>query len=360
MRNWIRRWLIVLPVAQSIVFTYGFWGTQAYADNEDTTILLVGNSGSSGVEKFSLSDGKYLGSLIAPDTGGLVYPDAITTGPDGTLYVSSGCRTSSESYCDKDLSAILQYNSHTGAFLNTFASGIEPSSALYRPYGTAFGPGIQLYVASFMSNQILRYDYAGKLTDVFASQEEKDPYGLNGPNGLAFSPDRRFLYVTTEGDSLACSNWSIQEHCKPEFLGYPSLLLRYSVITGEAVVFDEPTNPTGSPEPSLGGIAFGPDGLLYASDFTTNVIRVYDPETQAQKQLLPTVGPTMCTASISNIYTGDLTFDASGSLLVAVGGASKGDPGAVLRFWGEDYSNHDCLVQPTTQLDRPIGIHVLP
>lgn len=357
MKHLIRGWLMGGGALALIVCACSP-SDQPDATSHDVADLLVGNSGSSGVEGYVLSTGDSLGDFIPPGSGGLIFPDAITTGPDGVVYVSSGCRTTADSVCNKSLSAILRYDGQTGAFLDTLASGAEPGSPLYRPYGTAFGPEGLLYVASLMTNQILRYDTAGALIDVFASGDGLDSLGLNGPNGLAFDDDGRFLYVTTEGDSLVCPGAPMEGHCKPVFTGgYPSLVLRYEVATGEKTVFARPPMAD-STAPSLAGIDFGPDGRLYVSDFSVNVVRVYDPATGVQEQLLPTVDSTMCDSTISNPYTGDLTFDASGALLVTVGGQNDGDPGAVVRYWGEGYANNECLVGPTTQLDRPVGIDV--
>src|SRR4029077_7977689 len=114
--------------------------------------------------------------------------------------------------------------------------------------------------------------------DVFAAGNGQDPEGLNGPNGVAFDGKGR-LYVSTEGSTVDCPGPPQRGDCSPSFSkGYPSLLLRYDVETGQGSVFAQPAS-TGGIAPSLAGVGLGPDGLLYAGDFNMNVIRVYDPGT---------------------------------------------------------------------------------
>ena len=304
-------------------------------------VLLIANSGSSGIGRFDARTGEFLGALIPPDSARLPFPDTILEGADGTLYISAGCRTTPDVVCDRSISVIQKYD-RTGAFLGTFTSAAQ--SPVYRPYGMAFGPDGLLYVASFMNNQILRYDGAGNFVDVFAAQEPGDPTGLNGPNGLLF--DGAALYVTTEG--------SVPVNGAPTFPdGFRSVILRYDVETRERTVFADPPDQGGTP-PSLEGLRLGPDGRLYASDFDLNVVHVYELAGGKEVRQLSTAEP-----SLANQYTGEIVFDASGALLVTVG--SQKDPilGAVLQFSGRHHERREVLVPPTVLLDRPGGIVVV-
>ena len=56
------------------------------------------------------------------------------------LYVSSGSS-----------GQVLRYNGTTGAFMNVFASG----GGLNGLYGLVFGPDGNLYVSSYLTNQVL-------------------------------------------------------------------------------------------------------------------------------------------------------------------------------------------------------------
>ena len=97
--------------------------------------LLVGNTRGDNVVMIDEKTGAYLGDFIAAGSGGLTDPDDVTLGSDGKVYVSSGGNTTG---------SILRYSS-SGAFIDTFAT----SPSLKRPYGNAFGPDGNLYVASF-------------------------------------------------------------------------------------------------------------------------------------------------------------------------------------------------------------------
>jgi hypothetical protein len=51
---------------------------------------------------------------------------------------------------------VLRYNGQTGAFVDAFVPA--SSVGLNGPQGLVFGPDSLLYVSSFVSNQVLRYD----------------------------------------------------------------------------------------------------------------------------------------------------------------------------------------------------------
>ncbi|HLX06756.1 MAG TPA: hypothetical protein VKY89_02720, partial [Thermoanaerobaculia bacterium] len=71
---------------------------------------------------------------------------------------------------------------NTGAFLGVFVA--KGSGGLNGAYGLAFGPDGNLYVNSFTSNQVLRYDgNTGAFLGVFAQGN-----GLLGPTYLLFPP----------------------------------------------------------------------------------------------------------------------------------------------------------------------------
>ena len=87
----IRRWLKVAAIAVLVAFASSTnlacspdpAGDRSQVNASDTPVLLVSNSGSSGIERFDLSSGESLGSFVAPDSGGLTYPDDITADPRG-------------------------------------------------------------------------------------------------------------------------------------------------------------------------------------------------------------------------------------------------------------------------------------
>ncbi len=323
----------------------------------ETKILLVSNSGSSGVAKFDLNSGQYLGLFIPKGEGGLIYPDAVTSLDNRSLIVSSGCRTKVDSVCMKELSSILKYDKVSGEFLGTLVS-TEASTLLNRPYGTVVGKDGLVYIASLVTNSILRYDKEGKFHDVFAISDGKDSLGLNGPNGLAFDADESHLYVTTEGASFVCD--SLGHNCVVEFTGFPSLIKKYDISDGSSEVFSVPsiTNPKKSP--SLEGIILAPNGKLFVSDFTANLVRVYDSNSGKEERTIKIdIGLACNTTSISNQYLGDMVLDEDGSILLVVGGTSNSDPGGVVKIIASDYEKVDCVIFPTHDLDRPLAVNII-
>jgi DNA-binding beta-propeller fold protein YncE len=76
--------------------------------------------------------------------GGLVFPQGLAFGLDGHLYVASGMTDQ-----------ILRYDGVTGAFIDVFVAA--GSGGLDLPRGIVFGPDGHLYVVSEATNRVLRY-----------------------------------------------------------------------------------------------------------------------------------------------------------------------------------------------------------
>ena len=324
--------------------------------------FLVANNSSDNVLVLDASTGKSLGEFITSGLGGLEKPDTLIFGPDGNgdgrsdLYISSGAKP--------ETSSILRFDGLTGEFIDTFVGDdldttLDETGGLIRPYGMTFGPDGNLYVASFLSDRILRYDgTTGDFIDVVA-QGNGEAGGLNGPNGLLFIDGS--LYVTTQG-SIATTNLRTGE-VFPDFrAGLPSQVLRYdSLETGfEPTVFATPTpSPSGFGFVSLLGLQLGEDGDLYVSDLASD-IRRYDLETG---ELIDTLS-TNYTPDISpsNNFFGSLAFAPNGDLLTV--GFDRGtEEGTVLRYESQNGSpvNPLQVLSPTNPtLKRPIGITFFP
>lgn len=307
--------------------------------------LLVANSTGDDIVRFHQLTGEFIDVLVPAGT--LDHPDTIEV-RDGYLYVASGTTTEN--------SAIVRFDAATGEHAGNFAEG----GGLHRPYGFAFGPDGYLYVASFLTDQILRYQADdGVFVDVFA-QGDGLAGTANGPNGLVFGPDGK-LYVTTQG--------SVAVDGAPTFPGLPSEVLRFDVSTGDSEVFitDVVPMPDSAGFVSLLGAVFGPDCPetcdLYVSDYA-NGIRRYDMNGAVIDE-------------ISTSYTGTPTQNATGSLsfgdegrLFAVGfdsGDGSGNPGVILRFEGPSGAplpfpgNDGALFVPDSEyLVRPIGVVAVP
>lgn len=295
--------------------------------------LLVGNTSGNDIVRVDTVTGS-LSTFIAAGAGGLTSPDDITYGPDGDIFVSSGTNTTGE---------ILRYDGETGAFEGVFAT----SSSLRRPYGHAFGPDGLLYVASFRSDEILRYDgTTGAFVDVFASGDGT-ANGLNGPNDLHFGPDG-LLYVTTQG-SVADDEGNIT-------FSQTSQILRYDIATGTGEVFADqpPPDPTSFGFVSFLGLATGPDGRLWTTDFA-NGLRVYDYATGA----FDLYGTNYTGTVPSNNFIGSLAF-AGDDLFVAGFDIAPGNIGALLRFDATaPEAGFSVALAPNAALQRPIGLLVL-
>jgi len=322
-------------------------------------LLLIGNSDSNNIIKFDEGTASVIGNFTAPGSGGLNAPDDLTFGPDGNLYVSSGGDSGLNLFDPlyPQNSAVLKYSS-TGDFLGIAASGF----GLTRPYGNAFGADGSLYVSSFRTNQILRYDVNGSFLGVFASDNNggfgtKD--GLNGPNGLLFAPDGS-LYVTTEGTANdAKGNLAFT---------FDSQVIRYSPeqVAG-LVASTTPSVFVPQPTPlkesfgfvSLLGLAIAPDEQsLFVSDFAGG-IRQYD----FSGNLLSTLSTNYTGTVPSSNFIGSLTFGSgenSGNLYaVGFNNANGNDSiGSVLAYPDGKGSPTKFTGTALTDISlrRPIGV----
>jgi sugar lactone lactonase YvrE len=346
--TWTRRGLLVLGLATWVVCGGDDGNVLPNVDGDMVggSYLLVANSRRNDIVRFDQQTGAFIDVLV-PTGGTLDHPDWLAV-RGGHLYVSSGTSQAN--------SAILRFDAETGEHVDSFATG----GGLHRPYGFAFGPDGYLYVASFLSDQILRYrGDTGAFVDVFA-QGEGRPGGLNGPDAVVFGPDGA-LYITTQG-SVAVSG-------EPTFPGLPSEVLRFDPSTGQSEVLV--TNITPMPDSagfvSLLGAVFGPDCPaacdLFVSDFA-NGVRRYDRDGNLLQEI-----STSYTGTPTHNSTGSLTFGDQGTMFVAGFDSTEGSghPGVILRYDGHGgdplpaNKGQGAVFVPTNQnLVRPIGILAVP
>ncbi len=198
--------------------------------------LYVSSQANNRILRYDGMTGDFIDTFVPAGSGGLNGPNGLTVGPDGHFYVSS-----------RNNHRILRFDATTGDPLP--AAGQEEaifvppgSGGLSSPRGLVFGPDHNLYVSSFNTDSILRYNgTTGQFMDTFVS----DPGARF--TALVFGPDGN-LYVSSGQ-------------------GYGSSVRRYEGTSG---AFIDAFTSEFLDLPS--GLAFGPDGNLYVS--STNHGRV--------------------------------------------------------------------------------------
>jgi len=105
--------------------------------------LLVSNRGTNSILKFDMPSGAPMGTFVASNPGALVAPYGLAYGPSGNLYVATQNR-------------VLEYNGTTGAYIRVLvASG---AGQLSGARGVCWLPSGHLLVASITNFRIVRYD----------------------------------------------------------------------------------------------------------------------------------------------------------------------------------------------------------
>ncbi|UIE39345.1 PEP-CTERM sorting domain-containing protein [Leptodesmis sichuanensis] len=320
--------------------------------------LLVGNSKGHNILIFDEISGSFLGDFTTPGIGGLRAPDDLTFGPDGNLYVSvggDGDLNLLDPFYPKD-SAVLRF-SPTGEFLGVAASG----NGLARPYGNAFGPDGSLYVSSFRTNQILKFDgQTGSFLGVFASDNNNGLgalNGLNGPNDLLFGPDGS-LYVATQGTANTADGSSVTPYASQVLRYTPEQVAGLIPTTVPELFIDQPALLPENPGfISLLGLALAPDAQsLYLSDYAGS-IRRYD----LTGNLLDGLSTNYTGTIPSSNFIGSLTFGTGSTrnnLYVTGFDTTQNNLGSLLTFKDGQGSATSFSGSLFTNgvLQRPIGI----
>ncbi|CAB9501711.1 expressed unknown protein [Seminavis robusta] len=301
--------------------------------------LLVGNTrGGDEILLFGLESGS-VEPFVLP--GILEAPDHIVE-YGGYYYISTGTTVNT--------SAIARVPT-------TFDSGDDDveffafGGGLKRPYGFDFDGAI-LYVASFLTDQILMYwadsgDYLG----VFAQGNRTEEGLCNGPNQIEIYDGK--LYMTTQGsfiDELGDLNYA-----------FASQTVVYDLETGEGQVFipqPEP-DPEGMGFISMLGLKIGcgdesildDDCTVYTTDFAGG-LRLYAFSTQ---ELIDSQSTTYAPGAA----TGSLTLGDDGTIYIA--GFDSEESGAIMSLMPDtDPTNTGTLSiiysSSMEDLARPVGI----
>ena len=303
------------------------------------TVEYCGPAGclASDLLRFDGTTGDSKGSFIAPGDPHPVEPRSPVFGPDGDLYVSSHLTDQ-----------VLRYDGTTGAFLGSFAAG----GGLDGPSGIAFVPRLpvapsDLLVASRANGRVIHYDANGVPLEAFVTAGSG---GLESPFGMAYGPDGN-LYVAnglkSDGTSPTANSVLRYDALDGDFIdefctdfpaaitqisfgpdhdlyvsgGFANVVYRADGTTGEWETFAGP----GSPLDFAAGLTFGPDGNLYVGSFFGNQVLRFDGTTGAYIDAFATV-PIAGDAG----RVGGVAFGPDGDLYVTL--VSSGDD--IWRFDG--------------------------
>jgi gluconolactonase len=139
----------------------------------------------------------------------------------------------------------------------------EPVARTGRPNGLALGRDGAVWVCESLEPALIRLELGGSFTRELTEVEGRP---LLWPNDLCFGPDGA-LYVTDSGILVGDFLIDGAPRAGCETLPIDGFLYRYDPRSGEAWLLDEGMRFTN-------GVAFGPDGLLYANETVTgNVYR---------------------------------------------------------------------------------------
>jgi DNA-binding beta-propeller fold protein YncE len=240
--------------------------------------ILVSGFDSDAVHRYRAWDGRPRGS------SGVSGAQSIVLGPDGLLYV-----------CAEKADRVVRLDPETLADAGPFVwddpqTAEDENGSLDGPTSATFGPDGALYVASFETDEILRFDGAsGAYLDVFVTAGLG---GLNGPDaGTKFGGDG-LLYVPSFWNDRVL-RYDAQGDFVDEFVSFregtvrqPRDLVQHdgdwyvaSSFNNRIVRFDAAGNVIGTfasvSRPY--SLAFNEhDGDLYVVSLGTNAVHVFD------------------------------------------------------------------------------------
>jgi len=176
--------------------------------------------------------------IVPRGRAGLQRAHCLEMGPDGALYV-----------CSFGSGDVLKFDPRTGDFLGTFVP--KGSGGLDIPTCGRFGPDGYFYVSNYTGHSVNRYDpVTGEFVDTFIWPRSGD---LKGPSFLWWRGDGN-VYVMSDRNGK---------------------IIRFDEVTGEYV--DTYISEPGKTHPQT---CWWPgDGYVYVDWYDTNEIRRYDEDT---------------------------------------------------------------------------------
>ncbi len=249
--------------------------------------IFVSSRNTHSVKRFSSVTGEFLGDFVSPASGGLSSTQEVLFDLNGDLLVTG-----------RNNSAVKRYSGETGSFLGDFTSGYQ----LDNPTKMTLGPDTLIYVSQWgqQQNKVARFDAStGAFVDEFTE------IGLNQGCGHAwdeagnlyvasfgsrdvrkFDGEGKFLEVFTEGGRLqgAVNVWFGQDGDLFVVDWQPGAVLRFDGQTGAF----KSNFITGMSESE--GFAIDGDGQIYICDWTQNVVNRYDSTGQFVDRIISSGG----------------------------------------------------------------------
>ncbi|MEO4055395.1 hypothetical protein [Solibacillus sp. CAU 1738] len=293
--------------------------------------LYIGDTSDNTIKRFDATTGKFLGTFVASECGGLHGPRGIIFNCRGNLLVSN------QNVDQPQNGNILKYNGKTGTFLHELVTSVQ-KGAPFAPRGIVLSNNNILYVADLQSpddipqpGKLRAYNgTSGKFLGNFDHSCFNGPFF---PRSVVFGPDG-LLYVSVFNPFDPLDGWVLQfDPVKREFI--------------KVFIESNAVNNLHRPE----GLVFGPDGNLYVTSFRadendTDKILIFDGKCGKflDKIDLDTVGEPRAFAMA-------ILFGPCGKLFVPISGTGP-DTGSVRRYDAQS-KTFDVFIPAGKQLGAP-------
>ena len=201
------------------------------------------------------------GGSTAPVATGLNKPSGVALGADGTLYIAD-----QHNHRIVQVDAAGDQSLLAGSGSAGYADGTGAGASFNYPTGIAVAPDGAIYVTDRYNNCIRAITAAGEVTTLTCS-------GLTFPSGLA--ADATTLYVADE-----LSN---------RVLTVDRATGDVEDLAGSGTAGDDDGTGIEASFNNPSGVAIGPDGTLYVTDWGNHRIRAIDPVSAAVSTLTGSV-----------------------------------------------------------------------